>query len=90
MELKSKCELYAKDVQNFQNSNASLENEIKQKSLEIEELRQKQEVLWNDSQIFETYLNSIRSDEVAVKVIIQKVGRVRYPPIHYRYKMLIK
>lgn len=61
------------DIQSLENTNAKLYREVKDKSQEIEELRKKQEILIKDSQIFDNYLNSIKSDEAAIRLIIQKV-----------------
>jgi hypothetical protein len=50
-----------------------LKSELRSKSLEVEEMRQKNNLLIKDSEIFENYFNSLKSDEVAIRLIIQKV-----------------
>jgi hypothetical protein len=41
-------------------------------------MRQKQDLLMKDAETFESYLNSIKSDEVAIRMIIQKVTTVAF------------
>jgi predicted ribosome quality control (RQC) complex YloA/Tae2 family protein len=71
-DLKSKCERYSAEIQKLENKNTKLNSELLAKTNEVEEMRNTQDLLMKDAQTFESYLNSIKSDEVAVRLIIQK------------------
>lgn len=72
-DLKSKCERYSAEIQKLETRNAKLNTDLLTKTSEVEEMRQKQDLLMKDAETFESYLNSIKSDEVAIRLIIQKI-----------------